>query len=432
MTASTTEPSRGYRTCSVVLLVLVYFVYMVDRQAIVISQELIKHEFGISDTAMGLVTGTIYGIAYALAGLPLGWAADRVNRRNLLAALVGLWSALTAICGLSTSYVQLAIARLGIGAAEAGAAPAALSILCDMFPPERRATISSIFFAGSGLGAIASFMAGGYIATHYGWRAVFILYGLPGILLALLIFFVIKEPARNRPAASEAAPRVHLLRGIADTLRSPGLGPLYVATAFSTLSVTGIWTWMVPFFMRSYKLDLATTGLILALGTGLFSTIGMVTTSMLSDRLRRRSAKGPLRVVITGSLLHLVIGLLVLSCNNLVLSVIGLCAMGAVMLVNVGPTNAMISEIAPPYARGVGFALFTFVSNVVGAGLGPLTVGLLSDQLGGDPAALREAMMIVLLSQGISILAYWRANRRLSGMLPADRIVRPSDMEAQS
>lgn len=411
MRAVETRASQRHRTYAVALLVLVYFFYMVDRQAIVISQELVKREFGISDTQMGLVTGTIYGIAYALAGLPLGWAADRFNRKKLLAGLVGIWSALTAACGLSSSYVHLAIARLGIGAAEAGGAPAALSILSGMFPPERRATVSSIFFAGSGLGAIASFMAGGYIAAHYGWRAVFILYGVPAVVLALLILFTIREPARE-PMES-AGKQNRPLKDIVDTLRRPGLMPLYIATAFSTLSVTGIWTWMVPFFMRTYGLDLATTGLIVALGTGLFSTVGMVTTSMLSDRLRRRSHRAPLYVVIIGSLVHLLLGLLVLSSQDLTVTVIGLCGMGAVMLVNVGPTNAIISEVAPPHARGIGFALFTFVSNVIGSGIGPLAVGLLSDHLGGTGTALRHAMMIVLLSQLISVAAFWMASRQV-------------------
>lgn len=403
------ETSRGYRIYAVTLLVLVYFFYMVDRQAIVISQELIKAEFGISDTAMGVVTGTIYGLAYALAGIPLGWAADRVNRKKLLAGLVGLWSALTAICGISSSYFHLGLARLGIGAAEAGGAPAALSILSGMFPPSRHATVSSIFFAGSGLGAIASFMAGGYIADHYGWRAVFVLYGIPGILLAILILLTIREPAREVDIGQGG--RSHPLRDLWDTIRSPGLTPLYLATAFSTLSVTGIWTWMVPFFLRVHHLDLATTGMVVALGAGLFSTVGMILTSVLSDRLRSLTLAGPMLVIMAGSLVHLVLGLLVLSSHSLTFAVIGLCGMGATMLVNVGPTNAVISEAAPAHARGLGFALFTFVSNVIGSGLGPLAVGLLSDRLGGTGDALRYAMMIVLLSQIAAIGCYWRVSR---------------------
>lgn len=409
-----TAPSRSYRIYVVTLLVLVYFFYMVDRQAIVISQEMIKAEFGISDAVMGMLTGTIYGLAYALASLPLGWAADRVNRRNLLAGLVGIWSALTALCGLSASYIHLAFARLGIGAAEAGGAPAALSILSDMFPPERRATVTSIFFAGAGLGSVISFMLGGYIATHYGWRSVFILFGLPGILLAVLIFFTVREPARSKKAKPPKSSNP--LRDIRDTLRKPGLGALYLATALSSLSVTGAWTWMVPFFMRSYDLSLTETGTIVALGTGVFCTVGMVVTSILSDRARRRSPVGPMKVVLWGSAIHLVLGAVVLWTHSLPVAIMGLCGMGAFMLVNVGPTNAIISEVAPAHTQGLSFAMFTFVSNVVGSGLGPLFIGLLSDHLGGSSEALRQAMTMILMAQLVAIGAYFVVVRRLRQM----------------
>ena len=137
--------SRPYRIYVLILLSLVYVFYLVDRSAVIVSQELIKKEFGLSDTTVGLLTGTLYGVAYALAGIPMGWAADRVNRRNLVAGIVAIWSGLTALSGLCANFWQLALARIGVGAAESGGGPAALSILSDMFPPNRRGTVSSIF-----------------------------------------------------------------------------------------------------------------------------------------------------------------------------------------------------------------------------------------------------------------------------------------------
>ena len=139
------QTTGAYRAWVVFVLALLYFFYMLDRSAITITQEMIKREFGLSDTQLGMLTGTLYGVSYALAGIPLGWAVDRVNRRNLLAGILAVWSALTVLSGLCSTMIQLALARIGVGASEASGTPAALSIRSDLFPPERRGTVSGRF-----------------------------------------------------------------------------------------------------------------------------------------------------------------------------------------------------------------------------------------------------------------------------------------------
>jgi len=377
----------------------------------VVAQELIKKEFGLSDTAMGLITGTLYGVAYALAGLPLGWACDRYNRKNLLALLVGTWSALTAACAFSPSYLHLAVARLGIGASESGGAPAALSILSNLFPPERRAMVSSIFYAGAGVGALASFLIGGYVAGLYGWRAVFLVVGLPGLVLAAIIALTVREPTKETLPNRES----HPLHSFRELVRTPGLTPLYIATAFYMPAVTGVWTWMVPFFMRSYNLTLATTGFYVSLGTGLFATIGVLASGVVADWSRRRwGISGPLIALGIGSLLHVGFGLVVFLSRDLDTVVIALCAMGTMLSINAGPTNALISEIAPTQSRGLGFSVFAVVSNVIGSGLGPLIVGLLSDHMGDTATSLRFAMTSVLCIQLLAAAIFFLAISRFS------------------
>ncbi|MCB2074108.1 MAG: MFS transporter [Novosphingobium sp.] len=402
--------SSRYRSYVLAILALVYFFYLVDRSALIVTQELIREEFNLSDTAMGLLTGTLYGVAYALAGIPIGWAVDRVNRRNLLVGVLSVWSALTVLSGACVSFWQLALARIGVGAAESGGAPAALSILSDLFPPERRGTVSSIFFAGAGIGGILSFVLGGYIAQHFGWRMVFVAFGLPGLVLALVVLFTVNEPARKsaveRPKQSVAG----LLRETWQTMRYPGLGSLYLATGIYMFSVAGVGTWTVPFFMRSFDIDLATIGLVMGLGAGVFGVLGQVGAGVAFDWARRFGPRGPLMVVVIGSVIHVAAVLVVLLSGNLVITIVALCAMGATTTINAGPTNAAISQIAPPAIHGTSFALYAVISNVIGAGFGPAAVGILSDLLGSDGASLRTAMVIMALLQLIAVFAFLRAS----------------------
>lgn len=409
MTVPQAETTPAYRAYVVGLLALVYFFYLVDRSALIVTQELIRKEFGLSDTTMGLLTGTLYGVAYALAGVPIGWAVDRANRRKLLAGIVAVWSGLTALSGLTSQFWQLALARIGVGAAESGGSPAALSILSDLFPPERRGTVSSIFYAGAGVGGILSFMVGGWIAQHYGWRAVFVAFGVPGLLLALAILLTVREPVRKAPPMhAERAPG-GLLGETWQVMRHPGLGALYIATALYMLSVAGVGTWTVPFLTRTYHLDIATIGLVMGLGAGVFGVLGQVGAGMVFDWARRFGPRGPLMVVAIGSVIHVGAVLVVLLSGNLAVTVVSLCVVGATTSIQAGPTNAAISEIAPAHVRGTAFALYAVISNVIGAGLGPVLVGGLSDYLGGNAASLKTAMVAVALAQLLAVAAYIRA-----------------------
>lgn len=404
-----TGSSRPYRIYVLILLSLAYVFYLVDRSAVVVSQELIKKEFGLSDTSLGLLTGTLYGVAYAVAGIPIGWAVDRMNRRSLLAVILAIWSGLTALSGLTVSFWQLALARIGVGAAESGGSPAALSILSDMFSPNRRGTVSSIFYAGAGVGSILSYLLGGYIAQHYGWRAVFIAFGLPGLILALAVFLTVREPHRQDKGARSTRAKIHPLRETWQVLRYPGLASLYFATGVYMLSVAGVSTWSVPFFIRSFKIDLATVGLIMSIGGGVFTVIGQLAAGVLYDWARRFGPRGPLMVVAIGSVIHVIAVLILLLSGNLAVTIAALCVMGATTTIHAGPTNAAISQIAPPGSRGTSFALYGVIANVIGSGMGPLLVGILSDQLGGGRESLRTAMVIVALLQLVAVAAYMRA-----------------------
>lgn len=194
--SSPTYSSR-YKAYVLLLLTGVYTFNFIDRQILVILQESIKGELGLSDTQLGLLTGLAFAAFYVVLGFPIARLADRTNRRNVVGLSLAVWSAMTAISGLVANYIQLLLARIGVGIGEAGGSPPAHSIISDYFPPEKRATALSIYSTGIYIGILVGYTLGGWIDANYGWRMAFFAMGIPGIIYALLILFTVKEPPRG-------------------------------------------------------------------------------------------------------------------------------------------------------------------------------------------------------------------------------------------
>lgn len=405
------SPRNRRRGWTLALLTLLYFFYLLDRNAIIVTQELIKRDFDLSDTELGFLLGTVYGISYALAALPMGWLVDRVNRRNLLVAILSVWSALTAACGFSNAYWQLVAIRIGVAASEAGGAPASLSILSGLFPPHRRATAASIFYTGSGLGLSFSFLVGGLAAAELGWRAVFVLFGLPGLLLALLIALTVKEPPR--PAEAAAAPGGNTV--VADALgllTAPVLRLVYIGATLYCLSTAAVLGWITAFLMRTHAIDVGHAGALIAASVGGGSIVGGVMIGLAADRAARRTPGGALYVVAAAAILNLVGGLVALWASSLWVATLGMIPFGLTVFAYSGPTNAVISQIAPGRRLGLAFALFTLAANLLGGGLGPVLAGMVSDAWPqrGD---LAPALSILLAANILAAIVYVRAGRSM-------------------
>ena len=191
------EVSNLQRRYTLLMLVLVFTSSHVDRQIMGILGQPIKESLLISDTQLGLLTGIMFAVFYATLGMPMAMWADRNNRRNLISFSVFLWSLMTALCALATNFVQLLLLRIGVGVGEAGSNPPSHSIIADLYPPEKRSTAMAIFGTGINWGILVGFLVGGWINEWYGWQAAFVIVGLPGILLALLVRFTVVEPSRG-------------------------------------------------------------------------------------------------------------------------------------------------------------------------------------------------------------------------------------------
>ena len=238
---------------------------------------------------------------------------------------------------------------------------------------------------------------------------VFIAFGTPGLILAAVLLLTMREPVRKQAVKHRAPGDAGLLAGTLAVMRYPGLAALYVATALYMVSVAGAGTWTVPYISRTFDLDIATIGLVMGIGAGLFGVIGQVGAGLVFDWANRFGPRGPLMVVAIGSVIHVLAVMAVLFAPSVTFLIVALCVAGATTSIQAGPTNAAISRIAPAAAMGTAFALYAVIANVVGAGLGPLVVGVLSDWLGGTATSLRDAMVVVALVQLLAVAAYIRA-----------------------
>ena len=251
------------------MLTLVYAFNFVDRQILVILQEPIKNDMGLSDTQLGLLSGFSFALVYITAGIPIAYWADRTNRRNIITASLAVWSGMTALSGLAQNYSQLLLARIGVGIGEAGGSPPAHSMISDYYPPERRATAMAIYTTGLHLGILMGFIVGGLISEFFGWRIAFFSVGIPGVLLAVVFYFTVKEPPRGQ--WDESVNMAHK-PSLGETLKhlSSVRSFWYLALAAGATSFAGYGNgnFAPSFLIRNHGFSVGEVGVVLAIFGG--------------------------------------------------------------------------------------------------------------------------------------------------------------------
>ncbi|ARN75656.1 spinster family MFS transporter [Oceanicoccus sagamiensis] len=401
------------------VLTLIYAVNFIDRQLLAILQEPIKAELGLSDGQLGLLTGFAFAVFYVTAGIPIASLADKANRRNIIANVVALWSVMTAACGLAQNYWQLLAARIGVGVGEAGCSPPAHSMLSDVFPPSFRATALSIYSSGINVGILFGFLLGGWLNEFFGWRVAFIVVGLPGVLIALLVKFSIAEPIRgfseDRQAAAKAKPSK--LNDVLKLIWSrPSLRHLMFAGSLSAFSGYSVTSWIASYILRNYEMGTGELGTWLALTIGVFGAIGTLCSGVIADRLGRRDQRWYMWLPAIASLLAAPFFALTMMASSAQATLLINIVPMMLSTVYVGSCVAMIHGMLNINMRATGSAVFYFILNIIGLGLGPYSVGLLSDYLQIDYGVdgLRYAMMILICSAWLwSTVHYYWASKTL-------------------
>jgi MFS family permease len=413
---------------------LCYTLSYVDRQILAFLVEPLKSELSIGDTKIGLLQGIYFAMFYTFVGLPMGWLADRYNRRNIIAAGVLFWSIMTALSGAARSYLTLALARMGVGMGEATTNPCTFSMISDLFPKERLSTAFSVYMMGIQLGSGLALIIGGvvvqavaqmppvtlpWLGTLSSWRLTFFAVGLPGVLFALLVL-TFREPARRATLRNESGRAVEANLGVA--IREVGkrwqsVFGLAFIIASQALSNYTLLSWGPSFFLRVHQWPRDRIGLVLGLIVLSSGCLGLITGGRLADYWQKRNiVDGTLRVglinfVAVGILLPTAMVLPQASWTVAVLAV-------AVYFIGlpIGCSYAALQYVFPNQVRGVASAVVLFVVNFTGLGLGSFLPGLLSEHLFQDPAkvgyAIALTVVIACLVGGTITLLTMRPYRR--------------------
>jgi MFS family permease len=418
------EVSPAYANYVLGLLFTVYVFNFIDRQILGILLEAIKSDLGVSDTAMGLLTGFAFAFFYTIAGIPIARLADRHSRSAIIAVGLTVWSVMTAASGLARNFSHLALARVLVGVGEAAGSPPAHSLISDYFPPERRGTALSVYASGVYIGTMLAFLAGGYIVEHFSWRAAFFVVGMPGVLLALLVGFTIRELPRGFSEANAAAESQDSIGDVLRFLASRRSFLLITtAGAVQSLSGYGVLIWGPTFLRRVHGMGIVDIGIWLGLIVGIGGTVGAYLGGSIADRLGRRDPRWYvfLSALVCGAGVPFGVGFLLLPTPWLaLLSFLPFYLLGAMY---VGPMLWVTQGLVKLRMRATASAILLFVLNLVGLGAGPVVVGLMNDLWAtrfGDEA-IRYSLLVVTLTGVLSSALFLLASRSLREELAAVR-----------
>ena len=418
-TGEKSSAAGGYRYYVVAVLAMTYAFSFMDRNIVSILLGDLKAEFDLNDTQLGLLGGLSFALFYSVLAIPIARFADRSNRVNIIAVAVTLWSAVTAACAAVGNFTQLLLCRVGVGVGEAGGLSPAHSVLSDYFKPSERSFAISLFSLGAVVGSFMGLVMGGYVAEQYGWRTAFLVAGLPGILLALLVKMTVREPIRGAmDDKAKAASSPEDAPGFLETIQSLFRNRIYLGAIightlaiFASYSIT---VWLPQIMLRNFDVSQTEVGTLVGLVFLLGGTTGMLSGGYLATRVvRQRSAKWELLIPCIGLTVALPIYLLGLAASTAYLCAIAFGVAGFFFGWQHGPSLAVVQNYVKPEQRATAASLNFFASNLLGLGLGPLVVGVISDGLAEQygNAALNIAVGISTLSIAPAILAFYLTSR---------------------
>jgi MFS family permease len=373
----------------------------VDRNIIGVLLEPIKREFQVSDTMLGLLTGFSFAIFYATLGIPVARWADRGDRKLIVTASLTVWSVMTAVCGMAGSFVQLALARIGVGAGEAGALPPAQSLIADYYPPDRRGKALGVFMMSAMAGYVLGIVMGGQIAARWGWRAAFLTVGLPGLALALVTHFVLREPRHRPEFAIKPGATEPLGVAIRALLAKPAFVNILIAMVLYFLLAYGAFVFTVSFLIRAHGLSLGTASAIFGTISSLTAVIGSYFGGSLADRLARRDIGWLARLPGWGLIVAWPVYELAFIMPNVAGAVVLLGIGGLFLSGAIPPMFAALHAVCGSARRAMSVALIFFFANLIGTGFGPILAGRLSDTFArtvGPGDGLRYALMLVMIT----------------------------------
>lgn len=415
--------SVAYKRYVLSLMAAVYLFNLVDRGLMMLLLEPIKDDLRLSDTQLGFLTGIAFALFYATLGLPMARWADRGNRVTITSVAIALWSVTVMSCVLVTSYAQLVFARIAAAVGESGSNPPTYSLVGDYFPgAAERSRAMSIYVSGSTLSALLSFILGGWLNEQYGWRMTFFLLGIPGLLLAILVKLTVQEPRTLTPNISIAPKTAPPLRDVLTLLwRQRSCRHLSIALIVLYMLSLGLSPWYAAFMMRSHGMGTAELGVWLGVIVGVGGTAGILLGGYGASRWFADNERGQLRAIAIGValLMPCLAGFLLVPSK--LQALLALVPIAIAFNFFFGPIFALLQRLVPQEMRATMLAVIMLFANLIGMGVGPQIVGIVSDvlrpTLGDD--ALRYAMLIVSGVAFLGAVYFWKSGETISSDIQA-------------
>jgi MFS family permease len=400
-----------------ILLLAVYILNFLDRQIVNILAEPIRKDLGLADWQLGLMSGTAFALFYSLAGIPIARQAERRNRPAIIALATACWSGFTILCGFANSFWQMLLFRFGVGIGEAGGVPPSHSLISDYVPRERRAAALAFFHMGLPIGALCGLALGGIVADAHGWRAAFVVAGLPGLIVALAIFFLLPEPRSQLTPSRELQDEARAV-GLQETFRllfAKRTFRLFLIGATLVSFVTyAHQAFVAPFFFRVHGPALSALakdfalgpagllGISLGLTTGFAGSIGLWLGGRISDRMALRNAGAYGRVTAFSLLVFVPVQIGAFLLPDMRWALLAFAPSILLASVWIGPVQATVQSVAPRHMRATASAILLLAINLLGLGLGPLLLGIVSDALSnhadfGPAQGVRWALVLFTL-----------------------------------
>ena len=415
-TRAASQASLAYRGYVLVILVLVYTFNFMDRQIVGILAVPIKADLSLTDSQLGLMGGLAFALFYTSLGIPVARLADRVSRTGVMTCALALWSAMTAACGLTHSFVQLFLARLGVGVGEAGGVAPAYSLICDYFPRSERARALSVYSFGIPIGSAAGMVAGGLISSLISWRVAFFIVGVAGLVITPIFKLTVREPVRgtfDQPGTLHVQPTLRHIFAV--LLRKPSFWGLALGAAASSMMGYGLFFWIPSFLVRSFGMNLLQASLSFGALVLVGGLVGIWSGGVITDRVgeNHKSAYALIpAIAFLATLPFYVVGVL---STTLWMSIAVMIVPIALGLAWLGPILAAVQHLVPANMRSTASAIFLFVNNLIGIGLGTTLIGALSDAMharfGAD--SLRYAILAGTGFYLVAALFFILASQRL-------------------
>ncbi|MDO6414072.1 MFS transporter [Sphingomonas sp. BIUV-7] len=405
------------RWIAAIVLLAVYTLHSLDRYVFGVVIEPLRHEFHLSDAQLGAIGGSAHAIGFCVCVLPVGWLMDRTNRVKFLSTMLAIWSAVSGLGAFATGYWSLFTMRTVVGAAESSTASGTQSLVASIFPVKERASAMGLVHSGLALGTGLAFVIGGFVAQHFGWRAVFLVVGLPGIILAAFMWLKFPEPSRSLENG-DAGHAVSMWQSFKFFLRTRSVFFNTIGLAIVAMNIASIWIWITPILVREQGFSLATAGLIVGIAAGVLKFASTALSGFLADWVARGRVDRLWIVPSCALTLSVPVAFGIAFAPSPMIAALLVFVLGLTLGTHYSAPKAAIVTATPPRMRGSIAALQELVANLGGAAIGPLITGIISDKLGGTNSVSLALGATVSLNL-IAAASFWFGIRNSSASTSA-------------